>query len=82
MQPDLKNISSKTSNKTEENKKDEELKTKLPKTSNVTMKATNQTKQAPTDFNKKKVKELELVELFRASLDQNVEFKVMIDCPA
>ena len=73
MQPDLKNLSSKIPNKTEEKKKDVEVKTKLTKTSNVTEKGTNQTKQEPKDINKKKVRELELVELFRASLDQNVE---------
>ena len=81
MQPDLKNISSKTPIKTKETKKDEEVKPKLPKTSiNVPKKATNQTKQEPKDLNNKKVKELELVELFRASLDQNVDcLKIMPD---
>ena len=76
MQPDVKNISSKTPIKIAEKIKDEEVKPTLTKTSNVTTKkatATNQTKQEPkNDLNNKKVKELELVELFRASLDPNV----------
>ena len=76
MQPDVKNISSKTPIKIAEKIKDEEVKPTLTKTSNVTTKkatATNQTKQEPkNDLNNKKVRELELVELFRASLDQNV----------
>lgn len=81
MQPDLKNIASKTSNKIEEKKKDVEVKTKLTKASNVTEKGTNQTKQEPKDINNKKVRELELVELFRASLDQNVDcIMIMIYC--
>ena len=78
MQPDVKNISSKTPIKIAEKIKDEENKPTLTKTSNVTTKkatptSTNQTKQEPkNDLNNKKVRELELVELFRASLDPNV----------
>ena len=75
MQPDVKNVSSKAPIKIMEKMKDEEVKPKIhTKTSNDTKKAVNQKQPEPNNLNNKKVRELELVELFRASLDPNVYF--------
>ena len=77
MQPDVKNVSSKAPIKAMEKMKDKEVRQKInTKTSNDTKKAVNQKQQEPNDTsnkNNKKVRELELVELFRASLDPKVD---------
>ena len=78
MQPDVKNVSSKAPIKTMEQMKDEKGKPKThTKTSNNTEKAVNQKQSEPNDLNNKKVRELELVELFRASLDPNVYLPII-----
>ena len=80
MQPDVKNVSSKAPIKAMEKIKDQEVRSKInTKTSNDTKKAVNHKQQEPNDTsnkNNKKVRELELVELFRASLDPNVDIFV------
>ena len=80
MQPDVKNVSSKAPIKVMEKIKDQEVRSKInTKTSNDTKKAVNQKQPEPNDTsnkNNKKVRELELVQLFRACLDPNVDIFV------
>ena len=55
---------------------DKEVRPKINTKTNDTKKAVNQKQQEPNDTsnkNNKKVRELELVELFRASLDPKVD---------